>query len=111
MCGHVAEIRTSFLITRYPLPVVTDLQIVGAFAATANNRDTSCACIDGILDQFCYGLQRIGLGEGDDGYCVPVVTDAQFTAFEGTIWRCWFLLDRKSTRLNSSHVSESRMPS
>ena len=24
---------------------------------------------------------------------------------------CWFLVDRKSTRLNSSHSGESRMPS
>ena len=26
-------------------------------------------------------------------------------------FRCWALLDRKSTRLNSSHIQKSRMPS
>ncbi|HEV8431684.1 MAG TPA: hypothetical protein VGQ41_27540 [Pyrinomonadaceae bacterium] len=75
----------------YPLPVVTDLQIIIAFAATANDRDTGCARIDGILYQLRQGLQRIGLGKGDDSDCIPVVADTQFTAFERMIWRSWFL--------------------
>ena len=32
-------------------------------------------------------------------------------AWSDIVWQCAALLDRKSTRLNSSHVSESRMPS
>src|SRR6185503_1072483 len=79
---------------RDPLPVITDLQIVIAFAATANDRDSGGARIDGVLNQFRHGLQRIGLGKGDDGDCVPVVADTQSTAFEGTICQCWFLRHR-----------------
>ena len=47
------------------------------FAAAASDRDARSARIDGVLDQFRHGLQRIGLGKGDDGDCVPIVADAQ----------------------------------
>ena len=30
---------------------------------------------------------------------------------ESVLWRCFFFSDRKSTRLNSSHNNQSRMPS
>ena len=43
---------------------------------------------------------------------VAAEPDIDFTAFFGTDFSARaFTADRKSTRLNSSHVSESRMPS
>src|SRR5688572_7930978 len=90
MCGHISKVRTSFRIAWDTLPVITDLQKVVAFAATASDRNVGCARIDAILDQFRHGLKRIRLGQGDDCDCVPVVADAQFTAFGCAIRRCWF---------------------
>ncbi len=49
---------------------IADLQVMAAFAATANDRDIRCAGINGILDQLGDGLQRIRLRQGDDLDCI-----------------------------------------
>ena len=47
-----------------------------------------------------------------EGYtAIPVTVGFRDTRFHPAYWRTVTREDRKSTRLNSSHVSESRMPS
>ena len=59
MCGDIAKVWPPVSIARNALPVITDLQVVAAFAATANDRDIGGAGIDGVLNQLGDGLQRI----------------------------------------------------
>src|SRR5258705_2367478 len=49
VCGDIAKVRLAVCIAGNALPVIPDLQIVAAFAATANDPDIRCAGIDGIL--------------------------------------------------------------
>ena len=78
MCGDIAKVRPAVGIAGNALAVIPDLQVVAAFAATANDRDIRCAGIDGILDQLGDGLQRIRLRQRDDRDRIPVVADAEF---------------------------------
>ena len=67
----------------------------------------------GTVLAFDFGLQRIGVavGERETGSAHPlpgvtaVTAPGRFTAIEKLV------KDRKSTRLNSSHIQKSRMPS
>ena len=83
---------------------------VGSFRAAMHNlRETGW--VDAIrryaadgerqLLGICLGMQLLGASSPEDG------TTAGLGLVDGIVER----LDRKSTRLNSSHVSESRMPS
>ena len=87
MCGDIAKVRPSVRIAGNALTVIPDLQVVAAFAATANDRDIRCAGIDGILDQLGDGLQRIRLRQRNDRDRIPVVADAEFAPLIGAIAR------------------------
>ena len=87
MCGDITKVRPPLRIARNALPVIPDLQVMSAFAATANNRDISCAGIDGILDQLRDRLQRTRLRQGNDRDRIPVVADAEFAPLIGAIAR------------------------
>ena len=87
MCGHIAKVGATGRIARNALPVIPHLQVVAAFAATADDRDTRGAGIDGVFDQLGDGLQWIRLREGDDRDRIPVVADAQLAPLIGAIAR------------------------
>ena len=87
MCGDVAKVRPAVRIAGNALPVVPHLQIVAAFAATANDRDIRCARVDGILDQLGDGLERIRLRKRNDRDRIPVVADAEFAPLIGRVSR------------------------
>ena len=53
-----------------------------------------------------YVVTRLGLSDLEAGYAV-----SQLSGHVGDRIRVTYTLDRKSTRLNSSHSSPSRMPS
>src|SRR2546423_639044 len=91
MCGNIAKVRATVRIARNALTIVPDLEVVAAFAATADDRDIRSTGIDGVLYQFGDGLQRIRLRQRDDGDRVPVVPDAEFAPLIRAIARRWFL--------------------
>ena len=85
MCSDIAEVWPAFRIAGNALPVILDLEVMAAFAATANDRDIRCARIDGVLHQLSDGLQRIRLRQRNDRDRIPVVADAQFATLTGAI--------------------------
>ena len=87
MCGDIAKVRPAVRIAGNALSVIPNLQVVAAFAATANDRDIRCAGVDGILDQLSDGLQRIRLRQRDDRDRIPVIADAKFAPLTGAISR------------------------
>ena len=81
------------------------------------------ACWQDVADVLTAGIDRVLLyGPPGTGKTYAGLTfgDVQAGAFRlvctedmtaADVTGCWMPSDRKSTRLNSSHVSESRMPS
>ncbi len=87
MGGDITKVWPPVRIAGNALPVIPDLQVVAAFAATANDRDISCAGIDGVFDQLSDGLQRIRLRQSDDRDRIPVVANAEFASLIRAIAR------------------------
>ena len=57
---------------------------------------------------MCFGLTGCAAAE-EDAFQVQVICES--SGIQQIFWSCYLDGDRKSTRLNSSHSGESRMPS
>ena len=70
-----------------------------------------------LLEQPCTFLKWvlfagvIGLAAGGVSTAFYYALNAVTALREANPWLLWLLPDRKSTRLNSSHITRSRMPS
>ena len=96
-------------------------KVAGARVIAAASTDEKCALCKSIGADVTINYSKDNLrdaikaatgGKGPDVIYDPVGGDFAEPAFRSIGWRGRYLVvDRKSSRLNSSHVSESRMPS
>jgi len=82
---HILEIRHAILVGRDAVAVVGNADERLLLFAAANNRDVPGVGVNAVLDELRDGLQRIGLGQCDDGNRVPVVANASSARLFGAL--------------------------
>ena len=82
---------------------------MGVYAVTGGSSGIGAAVVE-LLRKDGHEVINIDLKNGD--ICANLATvEGRQAAIDGLYERCPKGLDRKSTRLNSSHYQQSRMPS
>jgi hypothetical protein len=81
MRGHVLKIGQAVLGRFQPIPVVANFQRRLAAGFPPYYFNVFRARVDAVFNEFAHGLEHVGLRAGDDGYGVPLVSDAQLAFF------------------------------